>query len=243
MAVCELISYAEAATDKRWVQTMEQQMLMVEKNGTWLLVDKPIDQHVIGTKWIFETKVNAAGTVNKYKARLVVKRLTKDDGTSRAGSSMYRSIIGSLLYLTASRPNIMFSASLLSRFMQSPSQTHFAAAKRVLRYIKGIIDLGLKFEKKKNSIIMGYCDTDWAGSLDDSKGTFGYCFSLGSAVFNWNSKKQEVVAQSSVEAEYITIATATNHYGRIKHIKVKFHVIREVVKDEEVDIQHCGTIL
>ncbi|XP_017973578.1 PREDICTED: uncharacterized mitochondrial protein AtMg00810 [Theobroma cacao] len=136
-------------------------------------------------------------------------RLTKDDGTLNAESLMCKSIIESLLYLTASRPDIMFSASLLSRFMQSPSQTHFAATKRVLRYIKGTVDLGLKFEKKKSFVLMRYCDSDWAGSLDDFKSTSGYCFSLGSAVFSWNSKKQEVVAQSSAKAEYI--ATATNH--------------------------------
>ena len=80
----------------------------------------------------------------------------------------------------------MFSASLLSRFMHSPSKIHFGVAKRVLRYIRGIFDYGLWFVKKESKELQGYADSDWAGSLDDSKSTFGYAFSFGSEVFSWN---------------------------------------------------------
>lgn len=103
-------------------------------------------------------------------------KLSKDDGALEAGCSNYRNIIGSLLYLTASRPDLMYPASLLSRFMQKPSQNHYLAAKRVLRYIKGTTDYGLKFDKNKSNELIGYCDSDWAGSPDNSKSTRGYCF-------------------------------------------------------------------
>ncbi|GKC17561.1 hypothetical protein Tco_1014343 [Tanacetum coccineum] len=95
--------------------------------------------------------------------------------------------------------------------MGEPSSSHLGAAKRVLRYVKGSLDLGIMFERNKVVKLEGYADSDWAGSIDDSKSTSGYIFTLGSGVFCWNSKKQSVVAQSSAEAEYISVAGAVNH--------------------------------
>ncbi|KAL6323788.1 hypothetical protein AAG906_002256 [Vitis piasezkii] len=141
---------------------------------------------------------------------VVNEKLSKNEVNIKADASIYRSLIGSLLYLSATRPDLMFSASLLSRFMNSPSKIHFGVAKRVLRYIRGTFDYGLWFVKKESKELQGYVDSDWAGSLDDSKSTSGYAFSFGSGVFSWNSKKQEVVAQSSAEAEYISAAAAAN---------------------------------
>ncbi|XP_044475716.1 uncharacterized mitochondrial protein AtMg00810-like [Mangifera indica] len=122
----------------------------------------------------------------------------------------YRSLIGSLLYLSSTRPDIMFSTSLLSRFMQSPKLIHMRVAKRVLRYIRGTAEFGLWFSKSQSCDVIGYSDSDWVKSLSNSKSTSGYCFSLGSVVFCWNSKKQAVVAQSSTEAEYIAASNASN---------------------------------
>ena len=104
----------------------------------------------------------------------------------------------------------MFPASLLSRFIQAPSQKHFGAAKRVLRYIKGTADLGIWYLREESDELVGFSDSDWAGSADDSKSTSGFVFSFGSGAFTWNSKKQEVVAQSTAEAEYIAAAGAAN---------------------------------
>ncbi|GJR05474.1 hypothetical protein Tco_0528458 [Tanacetum coccineum] len=95
--------------------------------------------------------------------------------------------------------------------MGEPSSSHLGAAKRVLRYVKGSLDLGIMFERNKVVKLEGYADSDWAGSIDDSKSTSGYIFTLASGVFCWNSKKQSVVAQSSAEAEYISVAGAINH--------------------------------
>ncbi|XP_052489942.1 secreted RxLR effector protein 161-like [Gossypium raimondii] len=135
---------------------------------------------------------------------------------SRQGSgepvceTMYKSFIGSLLYLTATRPDIMFAVSMLSRFMNCYNNQHFQAAKRVLRYIKGTIDHGVLFKKAENMKLTGYVDSDWAGSCDDMRSTSGYAFSLGLGMFCWSSKKQSLVAQSTVEAEYVTVASAVN---------------------------------
>ncbi|XP_057974356.1 secreted RxLR effector protein 161-like [Malania oleifera] len=112
------------------------------------------------------------------------QKLTKDDGAPNADERQYGSIIGSLLYLTATIPDIMFATSLLSRFMQTPSQVHLTAAKRLL--------------------------SDWAGSVDDMKSTSGYTCLFNSGVFSWLSQKQDTVAQSTVEAEYIAACAAAN---------------------------------
>ncbi|PNX86396.1 putative LRR receptor-like protein kinase, partial [Trifolium pratense] len=136
--------------------------------------------------------------------------MQKDDGSPEADASRYRSLIGSLLYLTATRPDIMYATSLLSRFMQKPSQIHFGAGKRILRYLQGTKEYGMWYKSIGNSKLLGYTDSDWAGSLDDMKSTSGYAFSLGSGFFSWASKKQATVAQSTAEAEYVAAAEATS---------------------------------
>ncbi|EOX92681.1 Retrotransposon protein, unclassified, putative [Theobroma cacao] len=106
-------------------------------------------------------------------------QLSKKDGSSKANGSLYRSIIGSLLYLSATRLDIMFATCLLSKSMQTPSVIHFKAAKRILRYVKGTSDFGLVYLRSESSGLQGYTDNDWAGSVDDSKSTGGFCFSQG----------------------------------------------------------------
>ncbi|XP_047320336.1 uncharacterized mitochondrial protein AtMg00810-like [Impatiens glandulifera] len=144
---------------------------------------------------------------------VVNEKLVKDDGSGDgdADAVQYRSFVGSLLYLTITRPDIMYVTGLLSRFMHRPSKIHLRVAKRVLRYIKGTMEHGLMFKKNDSEDIelFGFCDSDWAGSMDDMKSTSGYCYSLGSGVFSWASKKQERVAHSSAEAEYVSANEAT----------------------------------
>ncbi|KAI5338824.1 hypothetical protein L3X38_018096 [Prunus dulcis] len=103
----------------------------------------------------------------------------------------------------------MYAASLLARYMHGPSNKHYGVAKRVLRYVKGTLDYGLHYMKGKKLVLVGFCDSDWGGSVDDSKSTSGYAFSFGSGVFSWASVKQNCVALSTAEAEYISAAEAT----------------------------------
>ncbi|XP_071696967.1 uncharacterized mitochondrial protein AtMg00810-like [Rutidosis leptorrhynchoides] len=89
-------------------------------------------------------------------------KLSKEDGDKLADPTLYRSIIGSLLYLAISRPDLAYAASFLSRFMTSPTSSHLGAARRVLRYLKGSLDLGIMFERNKDVKLEGYSDSDWA---------------------------------------------------------------------------------
>ena len=114
------------------------------------------------------------------------------------------------MYLTGNRPDILYAVSLLSRYMHCANEIHFQAAKRVLRYVKGTANFGIMFRKTSGFQFLGFSDSDWAGSSDDMRSTSGYCFSFGSGMFSWCSKKQDTVAQSTAEAEYIAAASAMN---------------------------------
>ncbi|TXG58154.1 hypothetical protein EZV62_015983 [Acer yangbiense] len=138
------------------------------------------------------------------------EKFCKEDGVAKVDERLYRTLIGCLMYLTATRPDIMNAISLLLRYMHCASEIHFQAAKRIVRYIKGMIDYGLRFCQVKNFTLHGYFDSDWAGCVDDTRSTLGYCFSFGFTIFSWCSKKQEVRAQSTVEAEYVAVAAAVN---------------------------------
>ncbi|KAL8103750.1 hypothetical protein AgCh_028088 [Apium graveolens] len=140
---------------------------------------------------------------------VVSEKLSKVDGTSKVDCSHYRSLVGSLLYVTTTRPDIMFAATLLLRFMQNPSQTHFGTTKRILRYLQGTLDYGFFYKSGENLNLIAYSDSDWAGSIDDMKSTSGYAILLGTNICSWLSNKQKVVAQSSAEAEYVAAAKAT----------------------------------
>ena len=118
-------------------------------------------------------------------------------------------MIGSLMYLTNTRPDICFAVNTLSQFMVEPRRVHWIAAKHVLRYLKGTIDYGLRYTSDHEMSLVGYTDADWAGSVTDRKSTSGCCFSLGSAVISWLSRKQSSVALSTAEAEYMAACLAS----------------------------------
>ena len=149
-------------------------------------------------------------------------RLCKNDGSEAADESEYRKLVGSLLSLTATRPDIMFGASLLARFMHGPTKKHIGTAKRVLRYIQGTMDFGIEYVKGKTTLLIGYCDSDWAGSVDDMRSTSGYAFNLGSGVFSWASIKQHTVALSTTEAEYVSAAEATSQAKWLRFVLKDF---------------------
>ncbi|XP_033515274.1 secreted RxLR effector protein 161-like [Nicotiana tomentosiformis] len=127
-------------------------------------------------------------------------RLDMDEPGSPVNETMYRGIIGSVLYLTASRPDIVFSLGLCARFESSPKEFHLKAAKRILRYLKGTHDLVLNYPSGDNFDLIGYDD---AGYLVDRKSTFGMAYFLGSCLISWGTKKQNSVALSTAEAEYV----------------------------------------
>ncbi|XP_069145605.1 secreted RxLR effector protein 161-like [Solanum lycopersicum] len=136
------------------------------------------------------------------------------EGTGSAvEQKLYRGMIGSLLYLTASRTDIVFSVGLCARFQTNPKESHIQAVKRILRYLKGTSDLGLWYPKGSNFDLVGYADADYAGYLGDRKSTTGMAHFLGSCLISWGSKKRNSVALSTAEAEYVAVHVAPNFCG------------------------------
>jgi hypothetical protein len=130
-------------------------------------------------------------------------KLDKDEYGKNVDIKKYRGMIGSLLYLTASRPDIMFSVCLCARFQSCSKESHLVAVKRIFRYLLGTIDLGLRYPKFTSLDLVGYSDADFAGCKIDRKSTSGTCHFLGHSLVSWFSKKKNPVALSTAEAEYI----------------------------------------
>ncbi|KAH9792467.1 hypothetical protein KPL71_004134 [Citrus sinensis] len=130
-------------------------------------------------------------------------KLDKDEKGKEVDIKMYRGMIGSLLYLTASRPDIMFSVCLCARFQSCPKESHLLAVKRIFRYLSGTIDIGLWYPRGTHIDLTCFSDADFAGYKVDRKSTSGTCYILGHSLVSWFSKKQNSVALSTTEAEYI----------------------------------------
>ena len=129
-------------------------------------------------------------------------KLDKDTGKS-VDITDYRGMIGSLLYLTASRPDIMYATCLCARFQADPREPHLQAVKRIFKYLKGTADLGLWYPRESDFKLIGYSDADFAGCKIDRKSTSGSCQFLGGRLVSWFSKKQKSISTSTAEAEYI----------------------------------------
>nr|KYP69546.1 Retrovirus-related Pol polyprotein from transposon TNT 1-94 [Cajanus cajan] len=138
-------------------------------------------------------------------------KISKFDGGERADSGRYRSLVGSLRYLTCTRPDLMLSVGITSRFMEDPSYTHWKALKRILRYVRGSLSLGLFYSKSDDYRLVGYSDSDWCRDVDDRKSTSGYVFLLGNTAFTWLSKKQPIVTLSTCEVEYVAASWSVCH--------------------------------
>lgn len=202
------------------------------------------------------------------------------------GISKYRSIVGALLWLsTSSRPDIAFTVSKLARYFACPTKFHLQAAKHVLRYLKGTLDHGIVYgldpdnsNNGQDLQIEGYTDSDWGQDKDNRRSTSGFVFTMNGGAISWRSKLQQVVAQSTMEAEYMALAYAARETlwlrslikeyfplkidripisidnkaavdlandqiltDRSKHISIRYHRIRELVKDKVVELVRIPT--
>jgi hypothetical protein len=134
-------------------------------------------------------------------------KLRKEDKGSKVDPTLFKRLVGSLMYLTTIRPDIMYGVSLISRFMETPKESHLKARKRILRYVNGTKYFGIRYSTLEDFILIGYTDSDRGGNIDDGKSTSGYTFHLGTCIVSWASRKHPIVTLSSVEVEYVA---ATN---------------------------------
>lgn len=204
-------------------------------------------------------------------------KYSKAEDEPETDDTDYRKVVGCLRYLTHSRPDLSYSVGIVSRYMQSPRESHAAAIKQILRYVKGTVKYGIVYPRKSSNKIHGYSDSSFNIDQDDGRSTTGHVFYYGVAPITWCSQKQGTVALSSCEAEYMAASAATCQamwlretiseitgdavqkvilkvdntsaialvknpvfHDRSKHIKSRFHYIRERVGDNEIVVEHIS---
>ncbi|KAL1218311.1 Retrovirus-related Pol polyprotein from transposon TNT 1-94 [Cardamine amara subsp. amara] len=135
-------------------------------------------------------------------------KLTREGAGELVNPTLFKKLVGSLRYLTATRPDLIYSVNLVSRFMESPTEQHMLAAKRILRYIQGTTGFGIQYRREYGAKekLVGYVDSDYAGDEDDRRSTSGYTFMIGNGAVSWASKKQSIVTLSTTEAEFVAAA-------------------------------------
>ena len=134
------------------------------------------------------------------------QKLSDDKSGKMVDRGRYQRLVGKLIYLSHTRPDISFAVGVVSQFMHAPYERHLDAVNRILRYLKSAPGKGLFFGRHDHFRIEAYTDADWAGSVTDRRSTSGYCTFVGGNLVTWRSKKQNVVARSSAEAEFRAMA-------------------------------------
>ncbi|GKA24161.1 putative ribonuclease H-like domain-containing protein [Tanacetum coccineum] len=167
-------------------------------DGIFISQDKYVAD--ILKKFDFATVKTASTPIETNKA------LLKDEEAEDVDVHLYRSMIGSLMYLTASRPDIMFAVCACARFQVTPKVSHLHAVKRIFRYLKGQPKLGLWYPRDSPFDLEAFSDSDYAGASLDRKSTTGGCQFLGKRLISWQCKKQTIIANSTTEAEYVAAA-------------------------------------
>ncbi|GJS03793.1 putative ribonuclease H-like domain-containing protein [Tanacetum coccineum] len=193
--------------------------------------------------------VNVRSATTPFKA---TNPKSKDEPDEAVNVHLYRSMIGSLMYLTASRPDIQFVVSACSRHQVTPLTSHLNAVKRIFKYLKGRPKLGLWYPRDSPFVLEAYSDSDYAGSHGDRKSTTGGCQFLGRRLISWQCKKQTIVATSSTEAEYVAAANCCGQsticivknpvfHQRTKHIEIRHHFIRDANEKHLIQVLKIHT--
>ncbi|KAG8487350.1 hypothetical protein CXB51_021006 [Gossypium anomalum] len=174
------------------------------------------------------------------------KLTTLDSSPPFTDVHLYRSTVGMLQYLCITRPELSFCVNKLSQYMNLPSETHWRAVKRVLRYLVGTVDYGLCFSKGQPEVVC-YSDADWASSMEDCRFTTGYVVYLGPNPVAWCSRKQPLIGEIGLSnipppvvwcdnTSTVSIAENPTHHARIKHVEIDHHFVREKVLDGTLQV-------
>nr|GEZ23788.1 ribonuclease H-like domain-containing protein [Tanacetum cinerariifolium] len=231
----------DALQDPSWVEAMQEELLQFKIQNVWTLVDCPRGDPKFPAKVYKVEKAMYGlhqapkawyGTLSKYLLTNGFQRDVRSSNTpmdkenpwgkDRTGKDvdlqLYRSMIGSLMYLTASRPDIMFSICACARHHVTPKECHLHAVKRIFRYIKGHLKLGLWYPKESPFDLIAYSNSDYSGATQDRKSTTRGCQFLGRRLISWQCKRQTIVATSTTEAEYVVAANSEQRTHEFTHV-------------------------
>ncbi|XP_050104869.1 uncharacterized mitochondrial protein AtMg00810-like [Malus sylvestris] len=209
----------------------------------------PIAMYLTQSKYILDLlkKTNMCDAKPLTTPATTGRKLSLYEGEPLSDGTLFRSIVGALQYLLFTRPDIAFAVNQVCQYMHSPTTTHWAAVKRILRYLKATPDHGIVY-KPSSLTLTAFADVDYAGDPDDRRSTGGYCIFLGDNLVSWSSKKQRGVSRSSIEAEYRQLAyTAALYLGsaisfaRMRHVEVDYHYVSEKVVRKELQVGYVAT--
>ncbi|GJU41913.1 ribonuclease H-like domain-containing protein [Tanacetum coccineum] len=145
------------------------------------------------------------------------------DGVPVQDPTLYRSLAGGLQYLTFTRPDLSYAVQQVCLYMHDPREPHFAALKRIMRYVQGTLELGLQLYASATTSLVGYTDADWAGCPSTRRSTSGYCVFLGDNLLSWSAKRQHTISRSSAEAEYRGVANVVVETAWICNLLRELH--------------------
>ncbi|CAM8981217.1 unnamed protein product [Rhodiola kirilowii] len=177
-------------------------------------------------------------------------KITTDNAGASVDQTLYRSMIGSLLYLTATRPDICQAVGVCARYQADPKDIHLLQVKRIIKYVSGTADYGLWYTRDTSGCIVGYSDADWAGNIEDRKSTSAEYMAAGSCCAQMLWMKQmlkEVGLDQNTMTLYcdnmsaISISKDPVQHSRTKHIDIRHHFIRELVEDKVISLFHMPT--
>ncbi|GKD54075.1 hypothetical protein Tco_1287462 [Tanacetum coccineum] len=212
----ETKNFKSALTKDYWFQAMQDEIHEFDQLQVWELVPQPDCVMIIALKWIYKIKLDEYG--DDYKKfgmdscdpvdTPMVDRLKLDDDPLGipVDQIRFRSMVGSLMYLTASRPDLVFAICMCARYQASPTKKHLEALKRVFRYLRGTINWGVWYPKDTAMALTAYANADHAGCQDTRRCTSGSAQFLRDKLVSWSSKKQKSTAISTTEAEYIAMS-------------------------------------
>ncbi|GJW37965.1 ribonuclease H-like domain-containing protein [Tanacetum coccineum] len=160
---------------------------------------------------------------NSFRTPVDTESKLGDGGTLVVDPTLYRSLAGSLQYLTFTRPDITYVVQQVCLYMHDPREPHFSALKRILRYVQGTLDYGLQLFSSTTDSLIAYSDADWAGCPTTRRSTSGYCVFLGNNLLSWSSKRQPTLSRSSAEAEYRGVANAVAETCWIRNLLRELH--------------------
>lgn len=157
----------------------------------------------------------------------VLEKLSLHEGKSLSveESTKYRSIVGALQYLTLTRSDLAFSVNKVCQLLHSPTTEHMSAVKRILRYLKHTLDVGLKFTKSKSMLVSAFSYSDWTGDGDDRRSTGGFAMYLGRNLVSWSAQKQPTLSRSSTEVEYKALANVTTELMWVQTLLKELQVL------------------
>ncbi|GKB25679.1 putative ribonuclease H-like domain-containing protein, partial [Tanacetum coccineum] len=245
---------SQALQNESWVEAMQEELLQFKLQKVWILVDLPSGKKAIGTKWVFKNKRDERSIVVRKQIQASIrtattpiesnKPLVKDEDGEDVDVHVYRSMIGSLMYLIASRPDIMFAICACARFQVTPKASHLNAVKRIFRYLKHQPKLGLWYPRDSPFELEAFSDSDYGGASLDRKSTTEYVTAAnycGQVLwiqnqmmdygFNFMNTRIHIDNESTISVIKNPVA-----HSRTKHIEIRFHFIRDCYEKRLIEV-------